>query len=188
MDSNLNDLICRAAEKLGLKDTQIDTMRRRKDELQAQIASCQKELDGYIEEIGQHDAVLAGLKKKYEAASGGVKLLYGRKIKSEYLVRERVMEPANKVADRVDLYQLQSNKLDLLIFAIQHPAETERIQEITCDIKMYLDEEAVAKGATEELENTSQKSTTAKGTDEIMSVDVSAAEESDEMKKILAEI
>ena len=116
----LNDLLCAAAEKLGLKDTHLDTMRKRQSELRASIANSQTLLDVYIDKISQLDDELAELKNKYSASGGGVKEVYARKIKIAFNKRKRLLEPVDAISDRIELHELYCDKLELLIFAEYH--------------------------------------------------------------------
>ena len=187
----LNDLLCAAAEKLGLKDTHLDTMRKRQSELRASIANSQTLLDVYIDKISQLDDELAELKNKYSASGGGVKEVYARKIKIAFNKRKRLLEPVDAISDRIELHELYCDKLELLIFAELHPAAVSEIEEITIDINMWLNEESNIKEAGRNLSETTYKTDSGMSVEEIGLDSISerkSSNEDEEMAKMLAEI
>lgn len=187
----INDLICAAAEKIGLKDTHVDTMRKRQAELRSSIAVNQKLLNEYIEKISHLDDELADLKQRYEGNRGGVKEIYARKIKIAFNKRKRLMEPVDAISDRIELYDLYCDKLDLLIFAEEHPAEVSEIEDITIDLKMWLGQQANVKEAGSRLNATTYES---ESVGNIADVNIDTVNErkssieEEEMSKMLAEI
>lgn len=187
----INDLICAAAEKMGLKDTHVDTMRARQSEFRASIANSQRLLNAYIEKVSQLDDELSELKCKYESSKGGVKEIYARKIKIAFNKRGRLLEPVHAISDRIEQYELWCDKLDLLIFREEHPAEVAQIEDITLDLKIWLDEEKKIKEAGSVLSGTSYE-TDSSANVERMDVDSApvrkSSVEDEEMAKMLAEI
>ena len=65
--------------------------------------------------------------------------------------QDRITEPVSAIADRIRLDELVKDKIDILIFAEENPSRTEEIDEMTLDMKEWLDEQKVQSKASAEL-------------------------------------
>ena len=147
----LNDVLNEVAKQLGLKDTRIDTLRRKQSELSESIRDNHDKLEAFKKRVDDLDTRLIRKKKEYDAAGPGRKRIIKEEIKLLFAQQDRIMEPVSAIADRIRLDELVKDKIDILIFAEENPSRTEEIDEMTLDMKEWLDEQKVQSKASAEL-------------------------------------
>ena len=160
----LNDILSAAALKLGLKDTQIGTLRKKQGELAESIRRNHELLESFKRQVVGIDKQLASKKREYDAAGPGVKRIVKEEIRALFAQQDRIMEPVSAIADRIRQDELLSHKIGILIFAAENPTRTEEIEDLTDDMKDWLDEQREQSKAADELDGAmySQKETDAK--------------------------
>ena len=147
----LNDVQNEVAKQLGLKDTRIDTLRRKQMDLSESIRDNHDRLEALKKRVDDLDSRLIKKKKEYDAAGPGRKRIIKEEIKLLFAQQDRIMEPVSAIADRIRLDELVKDKIDILIFAEENPSRTEEIDEMTLDMKEWLDEQKVQSMASAEL-------------------------------------
>ena len=147
----LNDVLNEVAKQLGLKDTRIDTLRRKQMDLSESIRDNHDRLEALKKRVDDLDSRLIKKKKEYDAAGPGRKRIIKEEIKLLFAQQDRIMEPVSAIADRIRLDELVKDKIDILIFAEENPSRTEEIDEMTLDMKEWLDEQKVQSMASAEL-------------------------------------
>ena len=160
----LNDILSAAALKLGLKDTQIGTLRKKQVELEESIRRNHELLESFKRQVVGIDKQLAGKKREYDAAGPGVKRIVKEEIRALFAQQDRIMEPVSAIADRIRQDELLNHKIGILIFAAENPSRTEEIEDLTDDMKDWLDEQREQSKAADELDGAaySQKEADAK--------------------------
>ena len=138
----INDVLCAAAQKLGLKDTPIEAWKKKQHEIESAIRDNQDRLDELKSKVGQLDAQLRAKKREYDVAGPGVKSIIKREMGSLFKRLDRISEPCAAIADRIDSDQLLFDKIGMLIFAEENPTKTEEIEDIVCELKGWLDEQS----------------------------------------------
>lgn len=151
----LNDVLNEVAKQLGLKDTRIDTLRRKLAELSESIRDNHDRLEALKKRVDDLDSRLIKKKHEYDAAGPGRKRIIKEEIKLLFAQQDRIMEPVSAISDRIRLDELVKDKIDILIFAEENPSRTEEIDEMTLDMKEWLDEQNVQTKASAELGNAS---------------------------------
>lgn len=147
----LNDVLNEVAKQLGLKDTRIDTLRRKLAELSESIRDNHDRLEALKKRVDDLDSRLIKKKHEYDAAGPGRKRIIKEEIKLLFAQQDRIMEPVSAISDRIRLDELVKDKIDILIFAEENPSRTEEIDEMTIDMKEWLDEQKVQTKASAEL-------------------------------------
>ena len=147
----LNDVLNEVAKQLGLKDTRIDTLRRKQMDLSESIRDNHDRLEALKKRVDDLDSRLIKKKKEYDAAGPGRKRIIKEEIKLLFAQQDRIMEPVSAISDRIRLDELVKDKIDILIFAEENPSRTEEIDEMTLDMKEWLDEQKVQSKASAEL-------------------------------------
>lgn len=151
----LNDVLSEVAKRLGLKDTEIGTMRRKQEELSDAIRNGHDRLDGLKERVDKLDAQLLEKKREYDAAGPGRRQIVKEELKLLFQRQDRSLEPVRVITQRLQAYQLLKDKIDQLIFVAENPSRTEEIDEITLDMEDMLDEQQAESKAVRELEGVS---------------------------------
>lgn len=147
----LNDVLNEVAKQLGLMDTRIDTLRRKQAELSESIRDNHDRLEALKKRVDDLDSRLIKKKHEYDAAGPGRKRIIKEEIKLLFAQQDRITEPVSAIADRIRLDELVKDKIDILIFAEENPSRTEEIDEMTLDMKEWLDEQKVQSMASAEL-------------------------------------
>lgn len=147
----LNDVLNEVAKQLGLKDTRIDTLRRKQMDLSESIRDNHDRLEALKKRVDDLDSRLIKKKNEYDAAGPGRKRIIKEEIKLLFAQQDRIMEPVSAISDRIRLDELVKDKIDILIFAEENPSRTEEIDEMTLDMKEWLDEQKVQSKASTEL-------------------------------------
>lgn len=147
----LNDVLNEVAKQLGLKDSRIDTLRRKQAELSESIRDNHDRLEALKKRVDDLDSRLIRKKHEYDAAGPGRKKIIKEEIKLLFAQQDRITEPVSAIADRIRLDELVKDKIDILIFAEENPSRTEEIDEMTLDMKEWLDEQKVQSKASAEL-------------------------------------
>ena len=147
----LNDVLNEIAKQLGLMDTRIDTLRRKQAELSESIRDNHDRLEALKKRVDDLDSRLIKKKHEYDAAGPGRKRIIKEEIKLLFAQQDRITEPVSAIADRIRLDELVKDKIDILIFAEENPSRTEEIDEMTLDMKEWLDEQKVQSKASAEL-------------------------------------
>lgn len=151
----LNDVLNEVAKQLGLKDTRIDTLRRKQMDLSESIRDNHDRLEALKKRVDDLDSRLIKKKKEYDAAGPGRKRIIKEEIKLLFAQQDRIMEPVSAISDRIRLDELVKDKIDILIFAEENPSRTEEIDEMTLDMKVWLDEQKELTEASDDLAKTS---------------------------------
>lgn len=147
----LNDVINEVAKQLGLKDTRIDTLRRKQEELSESIRANHDKLEELKKLVDDLDSQLIKKKHEYDVAGPGRKMIIKEEIKSLFAKQDRITEPVSAIADRIRLDELVKDKIDILIFAEENPSRTKEIDEMTLDMEEWLDEQKVQSMVSAEL-------------------------------------
>lgn len=147
----LNDVLSEVAKRLGLKDTRIDTLRRKQAELAAAIRDNNDRLEVLKQRVRNLDSQLAEKKKEYVAAGPGLQRIIKEEFKSFFAQQDRIMEPVSAIAERIRIDELVKDKIDILIFAEENPSRTDEIEERTLDMKDWLDEQKAQSKVSAEL-------------------------------------
>lgn len=150
----LNDVLNEVAKQLGLMDTRIDTLRRKQAELSESIRDNHDRLEALKKRVDDLDSRLIKKKHEYDAAGPGRKRIVKEEIKLLFAQQDRITEPVSAIADRIRLDELVKDKIDILIFAEENPSRTEEIDEMTLDMKVWLDEQRELAEASDDLATT----------------------------------
>ncbi len=146
----LNDVLCKVAEKLGFKDTDVDSMRRRQTEMSDAIRDGYDRLEALKKQVDGLDAKMSKKKKEYDAAGLGRRRIVKEELKLLFMQQDRILESLSVITRNLRSAELQRHKIGLLIAAAENPARIEEIEELTLDMKDMLDDQRaqskVAKG------------------------------------------
>lgn len=151
----LNDVLSEVAQRLGLKDSEIGTMRRQQEVLSDAIRDGHDRLEGLKKVVDRLDSQLLQKKKEYDAAGPGRRRIVKEELKLLFQQQDRSLEPVRVITRHLQACELQKHKIDLLIFVAEHPSRTEEIDEIALDMKDLLDEQQTQSKAVRELEGVS---------------------------------
>lgn len=151
----LNDVLCEVAQRLGLKDSEIGTMRRQQEALSDAIRDGHDRLEELKKRVDRLDSQLLQKKKEYDAAGPGRRRIVKEELKLLFQQQDRSLEPVRVITRHLQSCEVLKHKIDLLVFVAEHPSRTEEIDEITLDMKDLLDEQQAQSKAVRELEGVS---------------------------------
>ena len=151
----LNDVLNEVAKQLGLMDTRIDTLRKKQAELAESIRINYDRLEELKNKVDDLDSRLIRKKSEYDAAGPGRKRIIKEEIKLLFAQQDRIMEPVAAISDCIKIDELAKHKIDILIFAEANPSRTVDMDEMTLDMKEWLEEQKVQSKVSAELGATS---------------------------------
>lgn len=149
----LNDVLCKVAETLGLKDTDVEAMRRKQAELSEAIRDGYDRIEELKKQVAGLDAKMAKKKKEYDNASSGCKRIVKEELKLLFLQQDRILESLTVITKNLHSAELQKHKISLLISAAENPSRIDEIEELTLDMKDMLDEQKAQSKAAKALDD-----------------------------------
>lgn len=154
----LNDIMSEVAERLGLKDTHLDTLRRRQMQLSENIRTNYDKLEALKNLVDDLDSKLKQKKNEYDLAGPGKRLIIKQELRLLFEKQDRIIEPIKTFSDQISRYELEKDKINTLIFAEENPSRIEDIEDMTADLEEWLDGQKDAARASKKLAATSYSS------------------------------
>lgn len=134
----INDVLSNVAIRLGLKDTEIATLRKKQLELGALIRALNDVYESQLEEADKLDKLLLQTKKRFDVAGPTQKSIIKLQLKDLFDRQDGILQPAEIAHKTISIYQEMINKLGLLVIALQNPTNTEDIEDIAADYEECL--------------------------------------------------
>lgn len=127
---SVNDTICKLAQLLGLKDTQEETVLKKKTSVAETVRLNEERLEHIKDEMTDLDNQLRMRKEEYQNASPSIQLV----VKSQIMIlkndRDNIVNRLGAIASRIESGKLLLHKFDLLLFAIKNPAAIDDMEDV----------------------------------------------------------
>ena len=156
----INDVLAEVVEKLGLKDSEIDTLSKSRATLDASIRNNQDQLEAMNDDIDAIEAQIRLKKKTYnETTSTAKQKIVKRELMTLLSTHKRKSEIIDVIADRIDNDRALYDKLEIVIFALKNPARTDAIETATSDYDIIMEEWEKENSAMKDLQDKQYQST-----------------------------
>ena len=150
----INDVLAEVVEKLGLKDSEIDTLSKSRATLDASIRNNQDQLEAMNDDIDAIEAQIRVKKKTYnETTSTAKQKIVKRELMTLLSTHKRKSEIIDVIADRIDNDRALYDKLEIVIFALKNPVRTGTIESTTSDYDMIMEEWEKENSAMKDLQD-----------------------------------
>ncbi|MBR2425110.1 MAG: hypothetical protein IKB16_00050 [Lentisphaeria bacterium] len=157
---SINNVLSEVVTALGLKDTEVETLKKSREGLDASIKNNQDKLNLMIDEIQALEAQIKIKKKNYENCSKLTQTILGRELRTLLGAYKRKEEEINLIADRIDKNSLLHHKLGILIFYAENPTKSEEIEDTLVDLDLAMKETEKENNLSDKLSNTTYNSNT----------------------------
>ena len=134
----INDILSDVVQTLGLKDSEIATLKKKIAELEGSIRNNNDRLNDLKEKILKVDEKLRVAKVEYQQSSDSVKAIIKRQIQTLFKEKERFEQDIHMFADRVDTDSEIRHKLSSVIYALENPSQVELIGDTLSDMEQVL--------------------------------------------------
>ena len=150
----INDVLAEVVEKLGLKDSELDTLNKSRGALEASIRDNQDKLEAMNEDIEAIEAQIRVKKKTYnDTTSTAKQRIVKRELMTLMAMYKRKSEIIDVIADRIDNDSALYDKLEIVIFALKNPVRTDEIETTTSDYDIIVEDWKTENSAMKDLQN-----------------------------------
>ena len=150
----INDVLAEVVEKLGLKDSELDTLNKSRVALEASIRDNQDKLEALNEDIDAIEVQIRVKKKTYnDTTSTAKQRIVKRELMTLMAMYKRKSEIIDVIADRIDNDSALYDKLEIVIFALKNPVRTDEIETTTIDYDMIVEDWKTENSAMKDLQN-----------------------------------
>ncbi|MBR7119336.1 MAG: hypothetical protein IKC77_03980 [Lentisphaeria bacterium] len=137
----INDILAELVTKMGLKDSEYDTLLKSSLSLNSSIKNNQDKLDAIKEDAEAIEEQIRIKKKIYNELTSTLKQkIVKRELMSLLATYKRKEELIDIISDRIDNDRILCDKLEAVMFALKNPTRTEEIESASVDYDMMLDE------------------------------------------------
>lgn len=150
----INDVLAEVVKKLGLKDSELDTLNKSRVALEASIRDNQDKLEAMNEDIDAIEVQIRVKKKTYnDTTSTAKQKIIKRELMTLMAMYKRKSEIIDVIADRIDNDSALYDKLEIVIFALKNPVRTDEIETTTIDYDMIVEDWKTENSAMKDLQN-----------------------------------
>ena len=134
---SVNNTICKLAQLLGLKDTEEDTVQKKRAGVAETVRLNEERLEHVKDEMSDLDGQLRMRKEEYQNASPSIQLV----VKSQIMIlkndRDNIVNRMGAIASRIESGKLLLHKFDLLLFAIKNPAAIDDMEDVRDELDVW---------------------------------------------------